>query len=156
MNRQEMISISSSIASLSARLHILNKEQSDAERFWNLAEQLFEESVFILNISNDTERKNALAADIIHDAFDHLPDLRQLCMAKYLWQVLDPNARAVFKSTFKSPRTAQGLEKLIQYVDYLEKNGMVNYRNERANGVPIEKSKASNLLCLWLIEARKE
>ena len=35
MNRQEMISISSSIASLSARLHILNKEQSDAERFWN-------------------------------------------------------------------------------------------------------------------------
>lgn len=156
MTRNEMISISSSIASLSARLHILSKEKSDEERFWNLAVQLAEERVFILNISNDTERKTALVADIIHDAFDHLPDLRQLCMAKYLWQVLDPNARSVFRSTFKSPRTTQGLERLIQYVDYLEKNEIINYRNERTNGLPITRSKASNLLCLWLIEAREE
>ena len=156
MNRQEMIAISSSIVSLSSRLHILSKVQPDAERFWNLAEQLSEERRYLLESANGTERKIAIVESIVHDAFEHAPELRQLCMAKYLWQILDPNARAVFRSTFKSPRTVQGLEKLVQYVDYLEKNGVIDYRSERTNGFPIEKSKASNLLCIWLIDVREE
>lgn len=152
MNRQDINHLLSSTGPLASRLYILSKDVEGAAAFWLLVEQLSRERQGLFDRADSTEQRTAVAIDIVHDAFVHLPHLRQSCMAKYLWQLLDDDAQHVFKTTCKHPRTEPGLNSLVAYTDYLERNGVINYKHERVGEAPVSSTKASDLLCVWLVE----
>lgn len=150
MNRQDIATALSATGPLSSRLHTLNKNPEAADQFWTEVERLAtERRDDLINIT--AGHRITVLTGIVHQAFDGLPAVRHASVAGYLWHLLDANARVTFKVTCKNPKSPQGQANMAAFVDYLERNGAVNYDEECRGRTPVSKADASRMMMDWLL-----
>ncbi|WP_410219312.1 hypothetical protein [Paracoccus sp. (in: a-proteobacteria)] len=142
---------------VNGRLHVLNKFEDEAPRFWDLACRAFRDRAAAAHQGGQTPtvaQAPRLAVAALRDAEAAMPDLRRKVMGGYVWTLLSDDARAIFKSAHKNVKSPKGAAAMDRFVMLLDELGFMPLQAELdGKEKPLSEEVSRRLMDWMLVDA---